>query len=50
VGVCAGGVLAASWEIGRFVALPLLAVGLATLAMARVQGRRLAQERAQLDA
>jgi hypothetical protein len=50
VAACAGAVLAASWDIGRFVALPLLALGLATLAMARVRVRSLSRERAQLDA
>lgn len=49
VGICASAVLAASWDIGRFVALPLLALGFATVVMARVRTRQLSRERAQLD-
>jgi hypothetical protein len=46
--MCAGTVLAASWDIGRFVALPILALGYATLVMARTRIRQLSRERAQL--
>jgi hypothetical protein len=48
--VCTGAVLAASWDIGRFVVLPLLALGLVTLVMVRARVRQLSRERAQLDA
>ena len=46
--VGASTVLSASWDIGPFIALPLLVLGLVTQVMARARIRRLSLERAQV--